>query len=117
MQFATEDDVIDYVEREIAKVIPSGWSFVREARNPLVWQIKPDEPSASAPIENYRLHVTDDRKLFVLEHGNTDAGALSLYHVLLNAKVIEAQAFDIFPLSEAIRYVMERCEPNLMGLT
>lgn len=117
MQFTTEDAVAEYVEREIARALPTGWSSTREARKPLVWQITPDKPTTSAPHEDYRLRVTDDLKLFVIEYGNSDVGGLSLYHVLLNAKVIDADALDHFPLSDAISDVITQCRPNEWGWT
>lgn len=116
MQFKSEDHLRGYVEQEIAKALPAGWSSKRENRNPLVWQIVSDVPT-SAPVECFRVRVTGDWQVFVLEHGNTDMGGLSLHHALLNAKVIDADSLDHFALSQAISDVIANCRPNQWGLT
>lgn len=117
MQFSSRCELVGYVEREIAQALPSGWSSERTAEDSFVWQIVPGKRTTSAPLEHYRLWVTADWGLFVLEYGNSDAGWLSLNHVLLNAKVLDAGALDRFPLSEAIRHVISRCPPNEWGWT
>ena len=116
MQFAGEDEVATYVEREIAEALPNGWSSMRETRNPLVWHIAPGT-LAETPPEDYRLRVTGDWQMFVLEYGNSDIGPFQLSHVLLNAKVIDTDAVDYFPLSKALGEVIANCPPNRWGLT
>ncbi len=116
MQFASENEVATYIEREVAEAIPDGWSFVRETRNPLVWKII-RSTTAEAPPEDYRLRVTGDCQFFVLEYGNSDIGPFQLSNVLLNAKVIDADALDYFPLSRAISEVITKYPPNRWGLT
>ncbi len=116
MQFSSEDGVASYVEREIAAALPDGWSFIRETRRPVVWHIAPDTLT-EAPPEDNRLRVTGDRQLFVLDNGNSDIGPFQLSDVLLNAKVIDADALDYFPLSKALSEVIANCLPNRWGLT
>ena len=114
MQFSTEDDLVDYVEREISEALPSGWSSTRTDGNQLIWKIVPDN---SILDTDYRLRVTADGTLFVLEYGNTDAGAFGLRNLMLNAKVFDAQALYCFSLADAIKDVMNRYKPNEWGFS
>ncbi len=114
MVFANAQQVIDYVEREIQLALPEGWTAKRERTRSLVWRIVSDN---SGPLQDYGLRVTEDWKLFLIEHGNSDVGPLNLHHALLNAKVIDADALVHFPLSLAIAEVLRHCPPNQWGLT
>jgi hypothetical protein len=114
MQFNTEQEVVDYVDREIKLALPAGWTAIRERSRAFVWHLIHGN---SGPPGDYILRVSGDCKLFLIEHSNSDAGSLSLHHALLNAKVIDSDALDHFALSVAIAEVIRRCEPNQWGLT
>jgi hypothetical protein len=110
MQFDSDADVERYVESQLTKGLPPDWSLRRD-KGLLVWRI------VAEGLRDFILQVSSDRKFFILYHGNSDAGGLSLHHVLLNAKVIKSDTLCYFSLAEAVADVIGSCEPNQWGLT
>jgi hypothetical protein len=114
MKFLSEGEVVHYVRQQL-KALPAGWSSFRESENPLVWRLE------RVPLDSlgsfFRLRVSGDWELFVLEHDNSDQGPFRLCHVLLNAKIIDSEALDHFSLAEVVRAVIAECRPNQWGLT
>jgi hypothetical protein len=117
MQFFSDDSVVSYVEASLREVLPADWTVRREKSYPLCWQVYPKPTMTAASVEYYRLRVSSDRRLFVIEHDNSDSGGLSLPHVLLNAKILDVDAMEQFPLSMAILHVIRTCGPNEYGWT
>ena len=113
MQFNSDEAVARYVADEMVRGLPPGWTWQRASTGELRWSMTLE----GSCREDYELHVTSDRKLFIFEYGNTDAGGFTLEKVLLNAKVLDSAALEQFPLADAISHVIRNCKPNQWGLT
>lgn len=129
MRFATEQGLKNYVDNELGKALLSGWvaNFRIQYRNlgkaaqdiklrHMEWKIAPEQ-EGGVLSQDYLLRVTSDLSTFIVIHGNSDAGAYNMHHVLLNAQVIYADDLDYFPLSEIIYYVVRNYKPNTWGLS
>lgn len=121
MKFDSAEDLEAYVGEELRKGLPEGWVARRidgggepESR----WRIEPAD-GGSPPVLDYELIVSGDRRVFLVTHGNTDAGAFTIRKVLLNAAAFLAEDLDHFPLSELIVEIVgkESTPPNAWGLT
>jgi hypothetical protein len=129
MRFASEEGVKKYVEEELHKALPSGWianfrlqysNLSKDSQNLKLyhheWKIAPKQDNGIL-MHDYLLRVTMDLNTFIIIHANSDAGAFSIHHMMLNAKVIYATQLDYFPLSEFIIYIMRNYQPNTWGLS
>ena len=107
------EQVVEYVEAELKRSVPNGWRWHGEQLDPPTWRIVPEH----SPTDDYVLRASMGCRLFIIEYGNSDAGAFSLNHVLLNAKVIDFDSLNMFSLAEVTSAIFRSCEPNTMGLT
>ena len=125
VQFADFQDLARYVEDEITRAMPEGWKFEREMPQPIPgedaaaasaasWLIFPDERHRNCA---YILTVSADHSLFIIYHGNSDAGPFDLHHALRDAKVMDRVGLRFVPLSDALLHVFDQCKPNEWGLT
>ena len=113
MNFATDNEVIRYVEQQLKSALPVGWGIEGSG---LCWRLI---PAGSPPggLDDFRLRVAGDRMEFILEHDNTDAGPMGLHLFLLRAHVMRLEALEYYSLADAVREVIRTCAPNRWGLT
>ena len=115
MRFVSEQQVVDYVEAEVAQVIPDGWSCLRLPGPELRWELTND--SSVFPAQDYQLCLTKAWDMVVLEHSNSDAGAFCVARAMRNAKVVDCDDLDVFPLSALLQELLASCKPNVSGLS
>ena len=114
-QFQSDVDVERYVEEQLAKGVPSDWSYQRCDQG-LEWHIEPRvRADKVAGWVDYILCVSGDWRFFIFYYGNTDAGCAP--QVLSKAMVITSVELRYRPLAEAVSYVIRNCELNNWGLT
>jgi hypothetical protein len=105
-------------EAALEAAVPGGWSWRRSEERALRWRIeKTDIDPGEWPNKEYSLLAPEELQAFVLTYGNTDIGALSEDHCLINAKLIDAYCASRFGLDRLLRRAFAQCAPNEWGYT
>ena len=116
MTFSSEADAISYVDEELARGLPTEWSFERDS-GPLRWRIVRQGKPPVAGWDEYDLEVTGDLCVVIIYYGNSDAGPLRIEKVMQAALVVHCEAFEWYPLRQMLPLLLASYAPNRWGLT
>jgi len=108
----------EFLASELKRAVPSGWILRHSDSDSLSWALEAcgDAPG-QAPVEEYRIWVTQDLKFVIFSHSNSDAGPFDLQSALEQSLVIDAGVLRFFGVSAAIEHLMAHYQPNRLGLT
>ena len=125
--FSNDENVKEYVESELKRVVPADWNVECLEKMPrfggpaLEWVIRKTQfREGDWPDQDYRIQVSKNLELFVILYGNRDIGGFGLWHVLQSAMVIHGsclRSLGNYNLGDCVEYVMKNLKPNEWGYT
>ena len=110
--------IIHYVESELARAIPAGWTSKRMSRIALAWTIEKHEIGRDEwSTQDYQLFFVEGIPAFILTYGNNDIGGGGENHYIHNAKLVHSVTMTEFRLGNTLGRLFDTCKPNEWGYT
>ena len=129
MKFENHEQLRQYVDSEVDRVLPEGWTaryrrradgITRATDNPQTedfeWYLSLSDP-ASTLVSSYLLRFTNDMKLLFFICGNSDAGSGNkCLDQAINARIFELFFLKHCRLGDLLDELMKRTRPNIEGI-
>ena len=130
MTFPNDESAVKYLEEEIASALPEGWTSHRrlqyryeqvpEAEVTLAqmeWKVAPAYEPRELPSRDYLVHLSADRKVLAVVHGNSDAGGSVFHWMMQKATLIHVQDLQYHSFRTFLKHLLATEPPNRRGLS
>lgn len=118
--FATPEEWERWLENELVAALPAGWTWRRSSSyvpaSRRCWEVAPPE-APSGLLEEFTIELSANADTVLVYCENSDAGFGGPHLLVQRARVIQREVLALSPLRDLLRWIFEKCEPNVHGLT